>query len=194
MLEDKNLRKEKFIQMAKEASSLFKNSYPDFGKFMIILDDDDPLKAIINNDSQINRPIFPLYNDFIDRFNQEIYPKYLEFEKIGFSYFGNFKFQNKMTAFMTQVLNELRVYAKNKSIELDNIQFSSENPADRFQQLNSVLFEFESSLNTYMDTLILEYIKNYDIDITTISQFKLRYTDINRYMRTMIPKVIENID
>ena len=194
MLDDKNSRRERFIQMAKETSKLSYTSYPDFGKFIIILDDSDPLQAIINNDSKVNRPIFSLYNDFIDRFNQEIYPKYLEFEKICFSYFGNFRSQNKMTAFMTQVLNELRIYTKNKSDEFDSIKFSSDNPSERFQQLNAVVFEFESSLNTHMDKLILKYIKNYDAEVTTLPQFKLKYTDINRYMRTMIPKIIETIE
>lgn len=95
---------------------------------------------------------------------------------------------------MTQVLKDLKIYAKNKSTELDSINFSSDDPSERFQQLNTMVFEFESSLNTHMDKLILKFIKNYDSEVTTLSQFKLKYTDINRYMRTMIGKIIANIE
>lgn len=180
--------------MATEASELFYKFYPDFGKFIIILDDKDPINAIINNDSEVNKPNFLLYNDFIDRFNQEIYPKYLEFEKISFRYFGDVISQNKMTAFITQVLVELRVYAKNKHKKINSINVSSNKAVDIFDNLDAMMFDFENLLNTHMDKLILKYIKNYDEKITNLSEFNSKYADINSYMRAMISKVIENID
>ena len=63
MIYTNNELKEKFIEMATEASKYADKNYGDLGKILIVLETNPCHKAIINHDSTIDRPQSKMYVD-----------------------------------------------------------------------------------------------------------------------------------
>ena len=185
--------KEKFIEMATEASRYANKNYGDLGKILMVLETKPCHKALINNDSKVDRPQSEMYVDFVDKFNQYIWPKYPYLEDITFVYFGNIRTMNIMTAFMTQTLADLRDYTNQKSKELSNKTINTSDLSVAYNDIQKLYMGLVSELSIKLDELILKYIKNYNPSINTISQFKSKYGYNYNYMHKMIDKVIENM-
>ncbi len=193
MIYTNNELKEKFIEMATEASKYADKNYGDLGKILIVLETDPCHKAIINHDSTIDRPQSKMYVDFIDKFNQYIWPKYPYLENITFVYFGNIKTMNIMTAFMTQTLIDLRFYATHRIKDYEDKSIDKNELVNKYNYIQSIYTRFASDLSIKLDELIIKHIKNYNPRISNIQQFKSRYEDNYNYLHQMIDKVIDNI-
>lgn len=193
MIYTNNELKEKFIEMATEASKYADKNYGDLGKILIVLETDPCHKAIINHDSTIDRPQSKMYVDFIDKFNQYIWPKYPYLENITFVYFGNIKTMNIMTAFMTQTLIDLRFYATHRIKDYEDKSIDKNELVNKYNYIQSIYTRFTSDLSIKLDELIIKHIKNYNPRISNIQQFKSRYEDNYNYLHQMIDKVIDNI-
>lgn len=193
MIYTNNELKEKFIEMATEASKYADKNYGDLGKILIVLETDPCHKAIINHDSTIDRPQSKMYVDFIDKFNQYIWPKYPYLENITFVYFGNIKTMNIMTAFMTQTLIDLRFYATHRVKDYEDKSIDKNELVNKYNYIQSIYTRFASDLSIKLDELIIKHIKNYNPRISNIQQFKSRYEDNYNYLHQMIDKVIDNI-
>lgn len=134
-----------------------------------------------------------MYIDFIDKFNQYIWPKYPYLENITFVYFGNIKTMNIMTAFMTQTLFDLIVYANHLLKDYENELINNNDIIDKYNYIQSIYTKFSSDLSNKLDDLIIKYIKNYDSKISNIQQFINRYKDNYNYLHRMIDKIIDNL-
>lgn len=182
---------EKFIEMARETTYFIYEKYGDIGT--IIMSSDDLHKSVvIGHGSKVNKPS-PLYSDAVDGFNLNIWPKYPYFKNITLKYFYRISCMNVITAFNTQVANELKIVAKNLCEEYEK---ESEKLIDKksIYEIYQMSFSFEFKLADELKKIILKYIKNYDSSIYDIDSFIHKYKESYDFLfDKVLYKVVETL-
>lgn len=181
----------KFIEMARETAHFIYKNYGDIGT--IIMESDDLHKSVvIGHGSKVNEPS-SLYKYAVDGFNLNIWPKYPYFKNITLKYFYHINCMNVITAFNTQVANELKIVAKNlcKEYEKELEKLKDKKSTYEIYQM-SISFRFK--LADELKKLILKYIKNYDSSIDDIDLFIDKYKESYDFLfDKVLDKVIETL-